>query len=247
MNRKYFGDTRDLFKFDLVRHLVKSLPELGGFAFVPMLTENSTGKTKKSRIKTDLDRAVKAGKAGSQNQKLREQLVRLQEISVDREYLSGVSDYFSGEKILIDICGDELFTHAGRDSYLGSVFTSFPKNALIFFDPDTGLADAKADNRHLLMQEIRQIHNRMDKNSILMLYQHFPRVSHNGFVKKRCRDLEKLTGSCPLTITDNEVIFFLMAKNPKLAARLKDTLECYADTYPALYAYCADTGSSRLR
>jgi len=247
MNRKFFGDTRDLFKFDLVRHLMKSLPELAGFAFVPMLTDTSTRGTKKSRTKTDLEHAVRSGKAGSQNQKLREQLSRLQEISGDREYLSGVSDYFSGEKILIDICGDEPFTHAGRDSYLGSVFSSFPKKALIFFDPDTGLADATADNRHLLMQEIRQIHSHMDKNSILMIYQHFPRVSHDGFVKKRCKELEKLTGSCPLTITDNEVIFFLMAKNPKLAARLKDTLECYADTYPALYAYCAETGSSRLR
>jgi len=98
MNRKFFGDTRDLFKFDLVRHLMKSLPELAGFAFVPMLTDTSTRGTKKSRTKTDLEHAVRSGKAGSQNQKLREQLSRLQEISGDREYLSGVSDYFSGEK-----------------------------------------------------------------------------------------------------------------------------------------------------
>jgi len=71
MNRKYFGDTRDLFKFDLVRHLVKSLPELEGFAFVPMLTEDSTAGTKRRGGALDLDRALKAGKAGSQNQALR--------------------------------------------------------------------------------------------------------------------------------------------------------------------------------
>jgi len=239
MNRKYFGDTRDLFKFDLVRHLVKSLPELAGFAFVPMLTESRTSGEKKNRTKTDLDRAVQSGKAGSQNRKLREQLSRLQEISGDREYLAAISDYFEGEKILIDICCSEPFTHAGRDSYLGCVFDAFPKKSLIFFDPDTGLTEEKADKRHLLMQELKEIHDHMDKNSILMIYQHFPRVSHNGFVKKRCKDLEKLTGTCPVTITDNEVIFFLLTKNPVLAGRLKVTLECYADTYPALYAYCA--------
>jgi len=237
MNRKYFGDTRDLFKFDLVRHLMKSLSEIGGFAFVPMLTTTPPGK--KRREKTDLEHAVRAGKAGSQNQNLRQQLVRLQEIENDREYLAGISTYFTGEKILIDICGSEPFTHSGRDSYLGCVFEAFPKNALIFFDPDTGLADAKADSRHLLLQEIRQIYDRMDRNSILMICQHFPRVSHDGFVKKRCRELEKLTGSCPVTITDNEVIFFLLAKNTGLGGRLKNTLECYADTYPALYTYCA--------
>jgi len=239
MNRKYFGDTRDLFKFDLVRHVMKSLPELEGFAFVPMLTAGTSGETKKSRAKTDLDGAMRAGKAGSQNQRLREQLARLQEIAGDREYLAGVSDYFSGEKILIDVCGSEPFTHSGRDSYLGSVFDSFPKKALIFFDPDTGLSEGKADKGHLLVQELAEIHDRMDTNSILMIYQHFPRVSHDGFVKKRCRLLEKITGTCPVTITDNEVVFFLLAKNPNLAGRLKDSLECYANTYPALSAYCA--------
>ena len=239
MNRKYFGDTRDLFKFDLVRHLVKSLPELEGFAFVPMLTADTTAGTKKRRGTADLDHALKAGKAGSQNQKLREKLERLQEISDDNEYLAGIREYFSGEKIFIDICGSEPFTHAGRDSYLGSVFDAFPKKSLIFFDPDTGLTEEKADKRHLLMEELAEIINRMDKVSVLMIYQHFPKEGSAGYVKKRCRQLEKLTGACPVTITDNEVVFFLFAKNPGLAARLKDTLECYADTYPALYASCA--------
>ena len=44
MNVRYFGDTRDLFKFDLVRHIMKSLPELAGFTFVPMLTGTESGK-----------------------------------------------------------------------------------------------------------------------------------------------------------------------------------------------------------
>ena len=46
--------------------------------------------------------------------------------------------------------------------------------------------------------------------------------------------LEECTGTEPAVITDNEIVFFLLAKNQKLAARLKNVLECYADTYPAL-------------
>ena len=40
LSARNFGDTRDLFKFDLVRHIMKSLPDLKGFTFVPMLTGN---------------------------------------------------------------------------------------------------------------------------------------------------------------------------------------------------------------
>jgi hypothetical protein len=52
MNRIFFGDARDLFKFDLVRHIMKAFPDLLSFTFVPMLTEEepATGK-KKTRAK----------------------------------------------------------------------------------------------------------------------------------------------------------------------------------------------------
>ena len=35
----------------------------------------------------------------------------------------------------------------------------------------------------------------------------------------------------PVAITDNEIVFFLLAKNQKLADRLRNALECYSDTY----------------
>lgn len=44
MNRKFFGDTRDLFKLDLVCNIMKNLPELDSFTFVPMLTEDDETK-----------------------------------------------------------------------------------------------------------------------------------------------------------------------------------------------------------
>ncbi len=39
MNRLFFGDVLDLFKFDLVRHIMKAFPDLLRFTFVPMLTK----------------------------------------------------------------------------------------------------------------------------------------------------------------------------------------------------------------
>ena len=78
----------------------------------------------------------------------------------------------------------------------------------------------------------------MDMSSILMIYQHFPRVKHEQYIRRMRIQLEECTGSGPVTITDNEIVFFLLAKNQKLADRLRNALECYSDTYPELSTYC---------
>ena len=64
MNISFSGDTRDLFKFDLVRHLMKSFPDLGSFTFIPMLTDRDVPTTKKKSRKTDLTKAIKSGEGG---------------------------------------------------------------------------------------------------------------------------------------------------------------------------------------
>ncbi|MFZ2074234.1 MAG: hypothetical protein WB986_00785 [Methanoregula sp.] len=234
MNVRYFGDTRDLFKFDLVRHIMKSLPELAGFTFVPMLTGTESGKYRKNSAKKDLEKAYRSGSAGSQNRDLREHLTRLQEIDDDLEYISAISEYFDKEMILIAVPGRQRFTNHDRDTYFRSVFDKFPKNSLICIDPDTGLGGESPNSKHLLFSEVKTVYDRMDNGSILMIYQHFPRIKREEYVRRGCMQLEKRTGAYPAIITDNEIVFFMLVKNQKMAARLRSVLECYADTYPAL-------------
>ncbi len=50
----------------------------------------------------------------------------------------------------------------------------------------------------------------MDHPSVLMIYQHLPRVTRAGYIKKRCRELAAITHSRPETITDNEIVFFIL-------------------------------------
>jgi hypothetical protein len=238
MNHRYFGDTRDLFKFDLVRHIMKSLPELEGFTFVPMLTETIDTGNRKSAGYKDLDTAYRSGKAGSQNRELKDQLERLQTVTDDVEYLDGIGTYFTREKIRNDISGRQKFTDRNHDSYFRSIFDAFPKNSLIFLDPDTGISDTKADQKHVLLLDVKKIRDRMDMGSALMIYQYFPRVNHDKYVEHLCMQMKKRAGSDPVIITDNEIVFFLITKNQKLEHRLRNTLECYADTYPALSTYC---------
>jgi hypothetical protein len=234
VNRKHFGDVRDLFKFDLVRHIMKSMSGLTSFTFIPMLTEINAKTATDSRTKKDMETAVKAGKAGSQNSNLLQQVSRLQEINSDLEYVQSLHSYFTNENILMDILHPHTFTHNERERYFQGVFANFPKKSLIFLDPDIGLEESKPDQRHLLFDEVKMIYDHLDVNSILLIYQHFPRKVHENYIRQRCSQLSELTGSLPLTITDNEIIFFVCTKSPGMRERLELVLEKYADSYPAL-------------
>jgi hypothetical protein len=234
LNKTHFGDLRDLFKFDLVRHVMKSMPGLTSFTFIPLLTESNGKPDPDTGTKKDMTKAVKTGKAGSQNSNLLEHVSRLREIDSDLEYVQTLYSYFKNEHILMDILHPHTFTHKEREHYFRDVFANFPKKSLVFLDPDIGLAENKPDQRHLLFAEVKMIYDHLDEGSVLMIYQHFPRKVHEDYIRQRCSQLSDLTGSSPLTITDNEIIFFLCTKKPGMQERLETALESYANSYPAL-------------
>jgi hypothetical protein len=234
MNRQYFGDTRDLFKFDLVRHIMKSLPELSGFTYVPMLSETKGAGRNKKSPKKDLALALAAGKAGTQNRDLSTLMEQLQDIESTLEYVTGISSYFGSEQIATEIFHKIRFTHETRDHYFQNILEHFPARSLVFLDPDTGLEEGLPGEKHLLFSEVKAVHDTMDAGSILMIYQHFPRVKRGGYIRNRCLQLTKLTGSPPVAITDNEIVFFLIAKDPGHNERLNDCIESYANSYPDL-------------
>jgi hypothetical protein len=215
---------------------MKAFPDLTSFTFVPMLTEEepATGK-KKTRVK-DLGLAQKTGRAGTQNFELMEAMGRLQEIGDDLEYFHGVQSYFKKENILVDVLYKDTFSHEHRVNYFNKMFENFPINSLIFLDPDTGLEVKNPTQRHLLFDEVKKIFDCMDHQSVLMIYQHLPRVTRVGYIQKRCRELAALTHSQPETITDNEIVFFILTKNPQFKTRLCAVLGDYADSYNTLIA-----------
>jgi len=215
---------------------MKSMPGLTTFSFIPMLTENN-GKTEPDAgTKKDMGKALKSGKAGSQNTNLLQQVSRLQEIENDLDYVQYLHYYFKNENILMDILHPHAFTHKERERYFQSIFENFPKKSLVFLDPDIGLEESKPDQRHLLLNEVKMIYDHLDTDSVLLIYQHFPRKVHEDYLRQRCSQLSDLTGASPLTITDNEIIFFLCAKSPAIQENLELALEKYANSYPAVSA-----------
>lgn len=234
MNRKHFGDLRDLFKFDLVRHIMKSIPGLTSFTFIPMLTDINVQSDPDSGTKKDMGKAVKAGRAGSQNNNLLQHVLRLQEIDSDLEYVQSLHSYFKNEKIFMDILHPHTFTHKEREQYFKSVYENFPKKSLVFLDPDIGLEESRPNQRHLLFDEVKMIYDHLDADSVLLIYQHFPRKVHEDYIRQRCSQLSEISGSSPLSITDNEIIFFVCTKSPSMQERLELVLEKYANSYPAV-------------
>jgi hypothetical protein len=234
MNRMFFGDTRDLFKFDLVRHIMTVFPDLASFTFIPMLTEDENPSGTKKNAAKDLGLAQKNGKAGTSNHELMVDMGHLQEIEDDLAYFDGIKSYFRKENILVDVLHKDTFSHEHRENYFKNVFENFPKKSLIFLDPDTGLEVKNPTQRHLLFDEVKKIFDRMDNNSIMMIYQHIPRSVRESYIKKRCRDIAAVTHSRTETITDNEIVFFLLTKSPQFNDRLIAELREYADKYSTL-------------
>ena len=236
MNRAFFGDTRDLFKFDLVRHIMNAFPELASFTFIPMLTEDEKVSGTKKTATKDLGQAQKNRKAGTKNHELMVDMGHLQEIGDDLAYFEGIKSYFRKENIIVDILHKDTFSHEHRENYFREVFEKFPEKSLIFLDPDTGLEVKTPTQRHLLFDEVKKIYHHMDSSSILMIYQHIPRAVRKGYIERRCKDIAAITHSRPETITDNEIIFFILTKNPLLKTRLCAILGDYADKYQVLSA-----------
>lgn len=236
MNRMFFGDVRDLFKFDLVRHVMKAFPDIESFTFVPMLTDELPATGQKRTATKDLGLARKKGRAGTKNRELMEDMGRLQEIEDDREYFHGIQSYFRKENIIVDVLHKDTFSHEHRENYFNTVFENFPEKSLIFLDPDTGLEVKNSTQRHLLFEEVKNVYNLMDNQSVLMIYQHLPRVTREEYIGRRCREIASVTHSWPETITDNEIVFFILAKNPMTKTRLCAVLGEYAEQYSSLVA-----------
>jgi hypothetical protein len=215
---------------------MKSIPEFKSFTFVPMITEKKSRKKQKNSSKLDLGAAARKGLAGTNNLDLMTHLGRLQEINDDLEYFSGIHSYFRQENIMVDVLHKDRFSHENRVNYFQKLFEKFPAESLILLDPDTGLEVKNPTQRHLLFEEVNNIFDRMDSSSVLMIYQHIPRVIRKGYIKKRCEELSAVCGSLPETITDNEIVFFFLTKDQAMRSRLCKVLGEYTKHYNVLSA-----------
>ena len=230
MKNQYFGDVRDLFKYDLLQRILNEISSLQKLAFIPMLTEYDPGSSHGN--KRNFDRAKEDGRPGTNNEKLIAFLKKHGEIDRDKRDFTKIEEYFKSENSGVVIYkGHEYFDKMRRDEYFKNIPEELLHKSLVFVDPDIGLQIGNPTEKHLLYQEVKYLYDRMDEDSTLMIYQHFPREDHTKYLSRRTNELKEQTKNLPVWITDNEIIFFLLTKNDELKSQLDAIITRYKRDY----------------
>jgi hypothetical protein len=220
---RFFADTRDLFKYDLVQALMEGIPGMHRFLFVPMLTRDDGKKGGYH----DLAKA----KAGYLNRDLFAFLERCNEGKA--RDVSRIADYFGSRGIDTTIVS-RPFTRPGRGEYFDMVLAGICPPALILLDPDNGLEVGQPDEKHLLFPELSSILRAVDDASLVIIFQYYPRVARRSYREGRVREILRRTGHRPLWITDNQILFFLIAKDDLVRTRAAGILDGYSSRYSGL-------------
>ncbi len=223
MKHQYFGDTRDLFKYDLLTILVSQIPKLTRILSIPMLTPDDGSSDGRRTCFRD-------SHAGYRNTTLREFLSAQQ----TSRNIARIADYFGEMRICMDIF-DQPFTAEDRSTYFSSVvrFCTGRPGSLIFLDPDTGLEVKRPGEKHLLFSELQAVCRAADPPSVLMMYQHLPRVRREDYVVFRLSQLRNCCRRTPLALADRQVIFFLLPA-AEIEGQVHSALHRYAGEYPVL-------------
>lgn len=226
MKNQYYGDVRDLFKYDLAAFLIRNINYIEHFTFIPMLTPNDG---KEHGQKLDYDKA----KAGTENKQLRAFLMSC--TKKGRRDIREIKKYFASIDIDMTIYKErDLFSHKIRNEYFKDIGDELLSKSLVLLDPDNGMEVKTSNLRHVLLGEIEDLYDRMSSNSVLMVYQHFPRAERYGYIQKRSEALRDLTGEFPAYISDNEIAFFFLTKKSAIRRRLSRALADYHKTYNQL-------------
>ncbi len=211
MKNQYFGDNRDLFKYDLIFQIVKR-GLVSHFIFIPMLTPDVSGDKTTKREGEQRNRCK--SKAGRENNNLRIFLDKFQD--KEKRDIRELVGFFKEQGIEMTI-HQHSFCHEEREAYFREAERKLSPKSLIFVDPDIGLQVKRTRDKHIKYCEVKNLYDRMDTSSILMIYQHFPRNDkHESYLGWRPKDLkEKIVGDLPIHIDDNEIILFFLTKDNK--------------------------------
>jgi hypothetical protein len=224
VKNQYFGDNKDLFKYDLILEIMR-VGLTRHFTFIPMLTgPDGTGHGAKA------DRRH-AG-AGSKNRELVSFLDRcLREGERDIKQMDA---FFRQYGVVMTVYSgkDGYFSHRERQAYFDGIGGELLSESLILVDPDNGLEVASSGEKHLLYNEAKDLYDRMDDSSILMLYQYFPRVPRQEYLNRRMEELrERVGGDYPVCLDNNEVAFFFLTKDEALEHSLIHLIGEYTERY----------------
>jgi hypothetical protein len=165
MKNQYFGDKRDLFKYDLWLGIAKRLG-IKKHTFIPMLTPN--------------DSTIQGGRAprdaGRYCQTILDFLVCCQRDEQRRD-IKELRAFFRRESLEYHPYRDaEFLKHDSREEYFSSVPKEALKHAVVLIDPDIGLErksglGKEQPEKYVTCGEIASLVKRSSQGSVILLFQ----------------------------------------------------------------------------
>ena len=230
---KYFGDSRDYFKYDLITYLLQN-GITSNYVFVPMLTNhrldgegNKTPKYVEGKSQKLLSFIDSCG-------------------SKDLEHWEQWLKPYVESYITVRPVNKVFFKDNDRTKYWQTFDAILKtKNALIFIDPDTGLETGKPSylrkmgrEKYILNSELENIYQILHETSVLMIYQHLPNNKHihKKSVQKKLKQASDASGCCRvLAYREDDLAFLFMAKNDAIHSRLCKLLCHYHENSGHVY------------
>ncbi len=234
MKNQYFGDTRDLFKYDLVLEFLLQTG-LKRFTFIPMLTQDepsySGGRTDHSKARAGTGRKELVDSLTACIKEGRRNIRELSWVIRSGAPTAGISVAIYAE--------DRLFTHEARRQYFGGIGFGLLERSVILVDPDIGL-EVKSmrgrEERYVTYDEVKLLYDRMDPRSILTVFQFIPRVKRLHYIQLlRARLARQVaTGGEVCYVSDNQVALFALAKGSRSRHLVRSVIHGYAERYGLL-------------
>ena len=214
---QYFGDARDYLKYHLLEALLAGVPGVERLVCLWMLTPPDgtqegnvpfVERPELPRLTAFLRRHLESG---------------------DRR-VSHMRAYFEEQGIEYTPWGDErpYFTNERRAAYFRNVPEAGLTNAVVFFDPDNGIATGRATPKHLTFQDIARVRDRMRGNSLAVIYQHAQRKS--DFWETMATEIRRQLEAPVGYVAGPSVAYFVVPQNSTLIPSVDLVLQGVADS-----------------
>jgi hypothetical protein len=222
---KYFGDSRDFFKYDLITAVFER-SSLRHYVFVPMLTEHRHDNEGKKAPRQRGDKSA-------------DLLVFIKRCSCKslKHWEAWLKNYVNSYRTLEPV--DETFFSDRMRAKYWKAFQPLirQKNSLVFVDPDTGLETGKpwylrkmGREKYILDYELQSLINEIDCTSVLMLYQHLPnnKLVHTASVKKKLEQIRRVDcRAYTCAYREDDVAFLFVSKQKKVQEEIQGLLKNY--------------------
>ena len=233
LKNQYFGDRNDLFKYDLLIHLASSLPQIDRLTFIAMLTLDDSST----------DGGLVDYPRGESDPDLYCYLRNCLENGWRDLYL--LRGFFAANPKSFQYspwCDKEEFRHEARGEYFAGIPEEYMRSALIFLDPDNGLEvkSSRPGNfeKYVRYSEVADFCARMGDDSVLVIYQHLPRIERPKIFEQLS---DKLVEACsclpPLFVTDGAIAFISILKDSERRQWLARSAGEYRDRNPKVAIY----------